>query len=177
MNGNEMFEALAARGPHPEIAEKGDAIYAPFAGSWDVEVFDLEGDGARRVSRGEWHFAWVLEGRAMQDVLLVPPRGERRNGALAKGNRCAITLRVFDSANGMWRVHYFNPLDRSEETLVAQADNKAIVQTGNNAHGISLRQAFGDITPSSFAMRREVSNGGFWKLESEYFAKRKSSPK
>jgi len=87
MNGNEMFEALVARGPHPDIAQSANAIYAPFVGSWDVEVFDLESDGARRVSRGEWHFAWILEGRAMQDVLMVPPRGERRNGVLAKGNR------------------------------------------------------------------------------------------
>ena len=95
MKGNEMLIALCARGAHPDIVGTHD-IYAPLNGSWDVEVFDLEGDGARRVSSGEWHFAWVLEGRAMQDVLIAPTRDERRNGISIKGNRCATTLRIFD---------------------------------------------------------------------------------
>jgi len=34
--------------------------------------------------RGEWHFGWVLEGRAIQDVILAPPREERhRTGRLS----------------------------------------------------------------------------------------------
>ena len=34
----------------------------------------------QRRRNGEWHFGWVLEGRAIQDVWIVPPRG---NGATA----------------------------------------------------------------------------------------------
>jgi hypothetical protein len=173
MNGTAMFEALMARGPHPDIAESGNAIFAPFMGPWDVEIFDLEGDGARRVSRGEWHFGWVLEGRAVQDVFIVPPRGERRNGLPVRRNRCATTLRVFDPASGVWRIHYFNPVDRSEETLIARRDGKNVVQTGVNTQGVSLRQTFTDATDISFTLRREASKAdGAWKLEAEYFAKR-----
>jgi hypothetical protein len=175
MNGNEMFEALAARGPHPDIAQSANAIYAPFVGSWDVEVFDLECDGARRVSRGEWHFAWILEGRAMQDVLMVPPRGERRNGALAKGNRCATTLRVFDSASGMWRVHYFNPTTQTEETFTAKQDGRQIVQAATDGNGATVRETFSGIDAASFRWRREISDRfGSWKLKAEYIATRRS---
>jgi len=174
MNRDAMMEALLARGPHQSIAESANAIFSPFIGAWDVEIFDLEGDGARRVSRGEWHFGWILEGRAVQDVFVVPPRGERRNGATVRGNRYATALRIFDSEIGVWRVHYFNPVGRSEEMLIAQAEGKGIVQTGTNAQGVPLRQTFGDITASSFAMHREVSKDGVWKLEAEYFATRQA---
>jgi hypothetical protein len=174
MNGNGMFEALLARGPHPEIAERGDAIYAPFAGSWDVEVFDLEGDGARRVSRGEWHFAWVLEGRAMQDVLMVPPRGERRNGTLAKNNRCATTLRIFDASNGVWRVHHFNPVAQTGQSFVAKLEGRQIVETAVDASGGALREIFSGVDAATFRCRREISDGfGSWKLTSDYIATRR----
>lgn len=174
MNGNEMFDVLAARGPHPDIAQSANAIYAPFVGSWDVEVYDLEGDGARHVSRGEWHFAWVLEGRALQDVFMVPPRGERRNGGLVKGNRCATTLRIFDQASGLWRIHYFNATTQTEETFIAKQQGRHIVETAHDAMGATVREVFSGVDAATFRWHREVSDGfGSWKLKAEYIATRR----
>ncbi len=173
-NGHEMLLALGARGPHHDIVVSDNAIYAPLIGSWYLEVFDLEGDGARRVSEGEWHFGWVLEGRALQDVLVVPSRGERRNGIVAKNNRCATTLRFFDSASGMWRVHFFNPVNQTQEILLGEQQGADIVQKGVDAYGITLREIFSEITIDTFTWRREIANNfGSWKLKSEYFAKRR----
>ena len=175
MNGHEMLAALGARGPHHEIAAGANALFAPLAGSWDLEVFDLEGDGARRVANGEWHFGWVLEGRAMQDVLMVPSRGERRNGTPAKNNRCATTLRIFDPASGLWRVHFFNPVNQAQEAFTAKYEGKDIVQTSTAANGQSIREIFSDIASGTFRWYREAAgNPGNWKLKSEYSAKRQS---
>lgn len=174
MNGNEMLEALFARGPHPDIAQSADAIYMPFVGSWDVEVFDLEGDGARRVSRGEWHFGWVLEGRAMQDVFMVPPRGERRNGVMVRNNRCATTLRIFDPSSGVWRVHHFNPATQTEQSFTARQEGRQIVETAVDANGGAAREIFSGVDATTFRWHREVSDGfGSWKLKSEYIATRR----
>lgn len=174
MKGNEMLIALCARGAHPDIVGTHD-IYAPLNGSWDVEVFDLEGDGARRVSSGEWHFAWVLEGRAMQDVLIAPTRDERRNGISIKGNRCATTLRIFDSASRLWRVFFFNPINQSYDIFTATNNGKDIVQTGVDAQGNALRQIFSDITNDAFCWRHEVvKDEGTSTLKVEYFAKRRA---
>jgi hypothetical protein len=175
MDGREMLIALGARGPHHDIVVADNAIYAPLVGSWDLEVFDLEGDGARRVTNGEWHFGWVLEGRALQDVLVIPSRGERRNGMAAKGNRCATSLRIFDPASGMWRVQFLNPVNQIYETFTAQQDGRDIVQMGADANGTTLREIFSDMAADSFAWRREIAdNFGSWKLKSEYFAKRRA---
>lgn len=52
----------------------GDAVqmYDWLVGSWDVTVTDFPEDGTKHQHQGEWHFSWVLEGRAIQDVWIVP---------------------------------------------------------------------------------------------------------
>ncbi len=66
---------------------------------------------ARRAgASGEWHFGWALEGRAVQDVWIVPPRGELRRGdAAANVNSYGTTLRVYDPDIDAWR----DAMDRS----------------------------------------------------------------
>src|SRR5262245_47305146 len=52
---------------------------------------------ARHQGHGEVHFGWVLEGRAIQDVWMIPRRRDRRPGAPVMptaGNWYGTTLRV-----------------------------------------------------------------------------------
>jgi hypothetical protein len=70
----DLFRMLAADGPCAELGE-GRRLYAPLIGSWDVEASWHMPDGSTREAKGEWHFAWVLGGRGIQDVL---PRSRRR---------------------------------------------------------------------------------------------------
>ncbi len=156
MIGHEMIMTLLARGPHQDIGQSHN-IFAQLNGSWDVEVFDVEGDGARRVSNGEWHFAWILEGRAMQDVLVAPARGERRGNVPMKGNRCATCLRIFDPAEENWRVFYFNPVAQSYELLRAQQRGHDIMLEGTDTHGHAIRQAFTDLAADSFPLAAQKS--------------------
>ena len=86
-----------------------------------MEVFDIESDGARRVTAGEWHFAWVLEGRALQDVLIVPRRADRHFETPAKGNRYVTALRLLDRARDAWRVLFVDPLSGTDVALVTLA--------------------------------------------------------
>ncbi|HSZ74388.1 MAG TPA: hypothetical protein VK779_06185 [Rhizomicrobium sp.] len=173
MIGHEMVVVLLARGPHQDIGQSHN-IFANLNGSWDVEVFDVETDGARRVSAGEWHFAWILEGRAMQDVFVSPARADRKGNVPVKGNRCATTLRIFDSAEENWRVFYFNPVAQSYELLRAQQQGSDIVLEGTDAHGHAIRQAFTDIADNSFRWRREIQKpDGNWQLLAEHSAERR----
>jgi hypothetical protein len=47
-------------------------------GCWFAVVHDYDEDGTVRVGSGEWWFNWILEGRAIQDVWIVPPRDLRK---------------------------------------------------------------------------------------------------
>ncbi len=82
MTTSRFLEALGADGPSADRAGKMD-LYGRFVGSWDLDVTQFREDGARRQRKGEWHFGWALEGRAIQDVWIVPPRGELRHGDAA----------------------------------------------------------------------------------------------
>src|SRR5687768_7282906 len=90
-----MIELLGADGPAAEHAEDL-LLFGRFVGSWDVDAtyFDHHGTvtGERR---GEWHFGWILEGRAVQDVLFSPTIDEqRRTGAPA--DEYGTTVRLYD---------------------------------------------------------------------------------
>ena len=85
---NPFLDALHAKGPAPDRAGKMD-LYGRFVGSWDLDVTEYRDDGTTRRRPGEWHFGWALEGRAIQDVWIVPPRT-----AIATVRPCASTIRA-----------------------------------------------------------------------------------
>jgi len=89
-------DALLAQGPVPAQAVRM-TLYTPLLGSWEVDVVDYEDGGPRRTSKGEWHFAWVLEGRAIQDVFIAPRVGpvgrHSRPQVTATERLCASTIR------------------------------------------------------------------------------------
>lgn len=65
-------EALSAVGPTADRHGKM-ALYGWLIGSWALDVSEHLDDGSARRRPGEWHFGWALEGRAIQDVWIVPP--------------------------------------------------------------------------------------------------------
>ena len=93
-----MIEALAAGGPWPEHAEKL-MLFGQFVGAWDLDItlFDLDGT-VRAEGEGEWLFGWVLEGCAVQDVLIRPPRRERTGASPTEFWEYGTTIRLYARA-------------------------------------------------------------------------------
>jgi hypothetical protein len=59
-----MLEALEADGPYPEYVDK-TMLFGRLVGSWDIICrFFGESGNVTKEAVGEWHFGWVLEGRA-----------------------------------------------------------------------------------------------------------------
>jgi hypothetical protein len=89
-----FLEALAAPGPFPDNGGSRD-LYDGLIGSWDAEVVDHLPDGSDRHQSAEMHFAWVLEGRAIQDLWIAPARRERGSPErpTTPGNRYGTTVR------------------------------------------------------------------------------------
>jgi len=68
---------LTAPGRAPDILDKDD-VYGWLVGDWELDVHHYWGrDVSARHMKGEVHAAWVLEGRAVQDVWIMPRRTER----------------------------------------------------------------------------------------------------
>ena len=170
MNGGP--QGLAADGPAADLAEKL-MLFGQFVGDWDVD-FTVHGpDGAKQTARAEWHFGWVLEGRAVQDVWIVPRRGERDKAGPVKSDY-GTTIRFYDPALDAWRVVYVSPLHGDLLTFVAREVGDEIVLEGHDPEGAPMRWIFSEITAESFRWRRVVSpdGGKTWRLHKEMSVRR-----
>src|SRR5215469_482545 len=140
------------------------AVYDWLIGDWEVEVHDYE-DGREYVSRGEWHFSWVLEGRAIQDVWIVPTRTERNEQTAPNHNRYGTTRRIYDPKINAWRVFWFNPVTQDRAELIGRRIGDTIVQQSISDEPFN-RWIFEDLKANSFVWRGESSNDGgkSWQL-------------
>ncbi len=166
-------EALTAPGRSPEITEASD-VYGWLIGSWDLDVRRFGSDGAEHRLTGEVHFDWVLEGRAMEDVWIMPRRSERDKELGNTNKTYGMTLRVWDPGLEAWRVSWINPVSGARDELVGRRSGKDIVQVGTHSDGTPIRWIFTDITPDSFRWVGEAleTDGKTWRLEAEFRARR-----
>jgi len=171
-----LLGTLPAAGP--AVADSAHRLFAPLRGDWAVTVVDHLADGTRHTGAGEWHFDWVLEGRAMQDVWISPPRAVRSSVAMSPTlDRYGTTVRYFDPTIAAWRVVWIDPAQNFVATLVARARGRDIVQEGTGDDGSTLRWTFSDITHDGFVWRGETSvdSGRTWRTVQEMTARRLSS--
>lgn len=169
--------ALISDGPSPELGKAAED-FDWLMGGWSAEVRDFDPDGRVRQGKGEWWFAWVLEGRAIQDVWIVPPRAERpaKAGRPADGtaasNRYGTTVRWLDAKNGQWRIVWVDPENGVINTLTGSRKGDRIVLVGQE-DGHAIRWSFNEIRPDSFTWRGEREHAGEqWTLEAEFRLKR-----
>ena len=161
---------LSAAGRSPDIPESGDA-YGWLVGSWELEVLTYWGvNVAGRGIRGEAHFSWVLEGRAVQDVWIMPRRSERSADLEKNMNMYGTTLRVWDASIQAWRITWRNPAGEHHEEQIGRWSGKDVVQVGTRPNGTQTRWSYTEITPDSFHWLGEAlePDGRTWSLEGEF---------
>jgi hypothetical protein len=167
-----FIDALVSDGPAPDRAEKM-ALYGRFVGRWEMDTVLRLKDGSLRRRRGEIHFAWALQGRAVQDVWIVPPRDAEAH-APAPGDFYGTTLRVYDPGNDHWHILWTDPLFQVYRRMVGRPEGTDIVQHGTDEEGRPVRWSFREITDDSFhwlAERGRDSEPEF-DLVVEFFARR-----
>ena len=165
---------LTSDGPSLELGSVPD-LYSWLIGSWDARIIDYGENGSKREQLGEWHFAWVLEGRAVQDVLVVPARDLRSPSSPKEGNRYGTSIRVYDPTIDAWKITWINPVRNIENHLTGRKVGKEIIQEGVDTDGALMRWCFRDIQPNSFHWTGEQSTdqGKTWQLGAEFYCVRK----
>jgi hypothetical protein len=171
---SDFFSLLAASARAPEIPESAD-VYGWLCGSWDLDVVCYRGVNVTGQGlRGEVHAARVLEGRAVQDVWIMPRSDESRPDADRTMNMYGTTLRSWDASVQAWRIAWTNPVRGHHEEQVGRWNGKDILQEGSRGDGTRTRWTFTEITADSFHWRGEARypNEETWRLEAEFLAKR-----
>jgi hypothetical protein len=166
--------ALTASERSSDIPEAAD-IYGWLVGSWELEVLHYATiDVAGQRIGGELHAGRVLEGRAIQDVWIMPRRSGRSAASAKSNNMYGTTLRVWDAAIQAWRIDWINPVSGHREAQTGRRVGSDIVQLGARADGTATRWRFTGIARDSFHWlgERLDKDGATWILEGEFRARR-----
>lgn len=154
--------ALSADGPAPDRAREMD-LYGWLVGDWTMTSILHAPDGATKPGPdGEVHAAWTLEGRAIQDVWILP------------GFFYGTTLRIYDPGLGAWHILWSDPVKQYFTRQVGRAEGGRIVQAGKEDSGAPVRWSFSDVTGNSFRWLGERSDdgGATWRPQIEFLARR-----
>jgi hypothetical protein len=172
-----LISSDRAAGRAPLLPAAAD-LYGWLVGSWTLEVRHYAGvEVAALDLRGELHAGRVLEGRGVQDVWIMPPRGARAAALDPVRNMYGTTLRIWDSAIEAWRITWINPATNHTEQQIGRAHGNDIVQLGVRASGTATRWMFIEITPRSFRWLGDAlePDGKTWRREGEFVATRAPS--
>ena len=153
-----------------------DDLYGWLIGHWELQLTAYDDNGNITCSTGEAHFAWVLQGLAVQDVFINPRREERGPESPKFANWYGTTIRIYDPPIRAWRVYWFNPLDGIRAKLIGRRQGQDIVQEGNFPDGTKIRWSFSEITTHSFRWRGErlEKDNKTWRLQVEFRGQRSS---
>jgi hypothetical protein len=162
-NNEHEIQGLAASGPDPKMKEKL-MLFGQFVGDWDIlEARYPQPNGTEIKRKGEIHFGWILDGRAIQDVWMTyqgkPPR------AVPAGT----TIRFYEPKLDAWRIVWIAPKFGVVQIFTARMVAEEIVLEGRTVEDYPERWIFSEITRDSFKWRAIESHDDqkTWKLTEE----------
>lgn len=168
-----LIDALHSDRPAHDRADRL-GLYGFLVGRWEMDFVHHQDDGSRLTGTGEIHAGWVLEGRAIQDVWIIPARPARRNDPPPGPNFYGTTLRIYDPGIDAWHILWSDPVKQYYTRQIGRADGRDIVQLGKDDSGAAVRWRFIEIAPDSFHWlgERSPDGGARWQLQIEFFARR-----
>lgn len=171
---NEEFVSSLLSNEASSELSNDERLYDRLIGSWNARVIDYDADGSQTETAGEWHFSYALDGRAVQDVFIVPTRSERTSEPPKIRNRYGTSVRFFHPVHREWTVTWINPVTGAHNILVAQKEGDDIIQNGRDTDGSLMRWGFTHIIDASARWYGERSRdeGKTWQLEAEFFLTR-----
>ena len=172
---NSLAEVLHAEGPEPG-REAQLELYSWLVGHWLFDITTFAEDGATSQGRGEIHAGWVLQGRAIQDVWMIPRLLDRKPGIEQlpqAGNWYGTTLRFYDANLDAWRILWNDPATGFFTQQTGRARGPDIVQEGADPRGGSMRWTFSEIERDSFHWTAErAPDDHTWRREVDIRARR-----
>ena len=168
-----LGEVLLSSGPHADLSPE-QQVFAPFIGGWELEVMWYDDEEVIRKEKGEWHFFWVLEGRTVQDVWIVPPGRDRAISTHLY--EYGTSIRFYDSQAGLWRSTWIGPIRHAVHTFVVDRASSAVILTTILEDRGEMRWVFSGLKNNSFRWRNERRQHNEWSVTQTLEARRQTPP-
>lgn len=148
-----FYEALTSESKNLSLPDEFN-YFGKLIGSWQINYIESNNS---RVIKGEWHFAWVLEGMAIQDVIILPDY------------EYGTSLRIFNPDTHAWDVAY--GYTGKIIRLEAKKQGEMIVLTYTS--DAQRKWVFTKIDDNKFHWQNvTVKEGGEWHINAEIYAER-----
>ena len=149
----DFIKALVSEEKNTELPETFN-YFGKLIGSWKIDYVESSHSAA---IQGEWYFAWVLEGMAVQDVIILPDY------------EYGTSLRIFNPNTHAWDVAY--GYTGKIIRLEARKQGEIIVLTDTNDE--NRKWVFVKIDDDEFHWQNvTIKENGEWQINAEIYAKR-----
>lgn len=147
MNAN-----LFATTRHSSIPESKD-IFGKFIGKWSLDLTIINTNGTKLSYTGEWHFHRILQGRAIQDIWMVPGLTGQNHSEF---HEYGTTIRTFNTNTNTWKAVWFGPIQNQLFVFDVEDKIDQIVLTQVNNPIWDMKWIFFDISSTTFKWKSEI---------------------
>ena len=151
-----MENKLFSESLHASIPENRD-VFGKFIGEWSLELSITNLNGTSVKYKGEWHFHRILQGRAIQDIWIIPKLNSIDGNEF---HEYGTTVRTYDANTGKWKAVWIGPVQGQFFVFAINDDNETIILTETNHPKLEMKWIFYDISPNSFQWKSEMKIKG-----------------
>ena len=149
----DFFEALTSESKNTALPDEFN-YFGKLIGSWAINYIE---DNNSLAIKGEWHFSWILERMAIQDVIILPDY------------EYGTSLRTYNSDTHAWDVAY--GYTGKIIRLEAKKQDDMIILTFVNDE--RRKWVFTNIEDNRFHWENiTVKDDGEWYINAEIYAER-----
>ena len=153
-----MNSKLFSTSRHSSIPEDKDT-FGKFIGEWSLDLTITNQDGSTIQYKGEWHFFRILQGRAIQDIWIIPGLTSSEDDDF---HEYGTTVRTFNPKTQKWRAVWVGPIQNQLFTFDIEDSGDQITLTASNITSMEMKWSFFGITPNAFKWKSEVKINGHW---------------
>jgi hypothetical protein len=162
--------SLMSDGPSKNLKAE-DNWYKNLLGEWDLAWIQGEGSGDEKMTPGEWVFAWINNGEALQSVISLPNRWLKPPEGLTPINMTSV--RHFNTGRKAWegfhiqtgQMHYFG----------ATFNQNQLVESYQIENGPIMVWVFEELQNDSFkvTISQSTDNGTSYTTLGQIWAKKR----
>lgn len=144
--------------------------FAPLIGDWDF-IYTDNLNGTPRQIEGEWFFRRALEGTAIQDLFICPSRATKESNPQPDEDY-GLAIRLFNVSEKCYDMTYISARVSKQVRFIREHEKLV----GSVLDGSNTKWVFVQISEDAFHWQNVTElNAGEWKVNSNVYAKRKSS--
>lgn len=147
-----MDYKLFSESRHSSIPVDKDT-FGKFIGKWNLDLIIINPDGSNIKYKGEWHFHRILQGRAIQDIWIIPGLTSNK---VNEFHEFGTTVRTFNPKTNKWKAVWIGPIQNQLFVFDIEDNNEQIILTEMNNPNLEMKWSFFDISKNSFKWKSEV---------------------